>query len=73
MSPEYLDKHKVRIFARRARGYLCAYHRLAEENEEAGSNECEHISPQQIEKLVKDCKTHRCAMDFDNKYIKSET
>ena len=33
------------------------------------SNQGEHISPEIIEKLVRDFKTHRCALDFENKFI----
>ena len=77
MGRDKLTAERVRKFARCARGYLCAYSRLAnnEENgpegeeQEVTNIESERISPQQIEKMVQDFKTHRCALDFENKFI----
>ena len=67
MSREQLTTERIRKFARRAQGYLCAYYRLHHGNE--SEIQSEQISPQTIEKLVCDFKTHRCALDFENKFI----
>ena len=58
----------VRKFARRARGYTCAYYALAfgaNKNEAQGEN----ISPTLIECMIQNFKTHRCALDFEGRYI----
>ena len=68
LSTEYLKKERVRRFARRALGYLCAYYRL-QYTEDGDAPQGETISPQQIERLVKDFKTHRYALDFEFKFI----
>ena len=72
MGRDNLTTDRDRRFARRARGYLCAYYRLAHTKSSKQANsaqQSEHITPQQIEKMVRDFKTHRCALDFENKFI----
>ena len=62
---------RVRLFSRRARRYMVAYykltHRLVEgiDLKDGGGA----LSTVKIESVVKACKTHRCAMDFDAKFI----
>ena len=68
LSREHLTRERVRRFTRRARGYLCAYYRL-HYTEEGDAAQGETISPEQIERLVRDFKTHRCAFDFEFKFI----
>ena len=68
LSRERLTKQIVRKFARRARGYTCAYFAFAFGNNEK-LTQGEKISPEMIEKMVKNFKTHRSALDFEGKYI----
>ena len=73
MDCEHLTTERIRRFARRAQGYLCAYYCLHYNAQEDEINDGEQISPQKIERLVKDFKTHRCALDFElNFIVKSE-
>ena len=63
---------RIQRFSRRARRYVCAYY-----VKHYGENgECEEIndtvSLKLVEKMVKEFKTHRAALDFDTKYIKEE-
>ena len=47
------------------------YLRLHYNNEgNSSSKQSEHISPEIIKKLVRDFKTHRCALDFEGKFIR---
>ena len=68
MSRERLTTEIVRKFARRARGYTCAYYAIAY-GIDNGELQGERISPQIIERIVKMFKTHRSAIDFEGKYI----
>jgi hypothetical protein len=64
----------VRKFSRRAREYILAYHTLhLQQPPSSTSNEADThlITPMKIEALVKDFKTHRCALDFDKGFIKA--
>ena len=72
LSRTKLNKQRVRKFARRARGYICAYYHLAYGSDEHNIAVGEHISPAIIERIVKMFKTHRCALDFEGKFIKVE-
>ena len=78
------ELHWLRIckFARHARTYTCAYvclennTELAKEFKNEKGNQViditsENILPS-IERLRKHFKTHRCALDFDIKFIKQE-
>ena len=67
MSQERITKQIVRKIVRRERGYTCTYHALAFGNRT--NVQCEKISPDLIKKLVKLLKMHRCALDFEGKYI----
>ena len=68
LSRERLTKHNVRKFAQRARGYTCAHFAFAFGNN-SQLTQGKNISPDMIEKMVKFFKTHRCALDFEGKYI----
>ena len=62
---------RVRLFSRRARRYMVTYYKLAHglvewiDLKDGGGA----LSTVKIESVVKACKTHRCAMDFDAKFI----
>jgi hypothetical protein len=73
ISEEYLTRERVRKFSRRARQYILAYQALhsQEEEQQQPSSTTHQITPMKIESLVKDFKTHRCALDFDKGFIKT--
>ncbi len=63
--------------SRRACKYVCAYHILHEGMSLAttwgtASTTEDSATPVWIEKLVKKCKIHRCALDFDKGFIKAD-
>ena len=82
-----LTIERVRKFARRARRYIQAYYVLEHVNKRQGDGtelegdfdeidtslkeNGEHVTPKLIENLVKAFKSHRAALDFDRKFIKS--
>ncbi|KAI2491822.1 hypothetical protein MHU86_22728 [Fragilaria crotonensis] len=79
-----LTKERVSKFAARARAYICTYYLLSHREEEDPNAADErhvpsiHISHKQqllykeIERLMKQFKTHRCALDFDQGFVKAE-
>jgi hypothetical protein len=70
-STKHITQELVRKFSRRARRYMLAYYKLAcglAEDEPSETTESKFV-PIKIEKIVQNCKTHRCAMDFDAKFI----
>ena len=74
LTQDVLTKERVRKFSRRAHEYICAYHALHQgitsaDQVETNSEGAEVATPIKIEKLVKAFKTHRCALDFDKKFI----
>ena len=69
LNRENITTERVRKFARRARAYICAYYRLHHGDSNNESKQGDRISPEVIEKLVRDFKTHCCALDFENKFI----
>jgi len=70
LSAEVLGTTRIRKFARRARRYLLAYHALDSGALDAERTaECCKYGPVAIDKLIHSFKTHRCAMDFDYKFI----
>ena len=73
LSDEVLPTPRLRKFSRRARQYMIAYHafdsgQLAPELQE----QCSKQGPVVVEKLVGKFKTHRCALDFDYKFVMME-
>ena len=73
LSQEVLTTERIRKFSKRAHEYICAYHALHQ-----GSSSDELLdtatdsnvaTPVNFEKLLKDFKTHRCALDFDKGFI----
>jgi hypothetical protein len=81
LSREILTTNRVRSFSRRARQYILAYHALNLQQLQQVSGKDDNIismlqneaqiTPAKIEHMVKEFKTHRCAMDFDGAFIKS--
>ena len=68
MSRERITKEVVRKFARRARGYTCAYYAFEYRNKN-GEAQGEKISPQLIEQMVKRFKMHHSALDFEGNIV----
>ncbi|KAG7339895.1 hypothetical protein IV203_024945 [Nitzschia inconspicua] len=67
-----LTKARIRKFSARARAYLCTYHYLATAEPTAAAIQDNDQEKKQkvpmmdeIERLMKKFKTHRCAFDFD--------
>ncbi len=79
-SGEKVKKEHVRRFSRRARQYICSYHVLhstsmEDNNDESVSNmdiRNDKVSLKRLEYIVRQFKTHRCALDFDFKFIAAE-
>ena len=70
LSNEVISQQRVVKFSKRAREYICAYHTLHKEQDETHLDPV--VTPMKVEKLVKEFKTHRCALDFDYSFIKQE-
>jgi hypothetical protein len=74
LSAKVLSVERIRKFSRRARQYKLAYHFF-----DSGQTDPEiphgdgdqQYGPVAVEKLIGKFKTHRCAMDFDFKFIMS--
>jgi len=81
LSNDVLTTERVRKFSRRARQYIQAYHMLHAQHQQQQEQQQQQqqqqqedpylITPAKIESLVKDFKTHRCALDFDRGFIKA--
>ena len=66
----------------RARAYICSYYQLAKTAEAGGSGgsnttnsvvaEHQPLLYKEIERLMKDFKVHRCALDFDRGFVNAE-
>ena len=83
ISPLSITKMHVRKFARKARRYTCAYYvldhnlkpssdRFVDENGKMVIDLTGSSTLPSIERLVKQFKTHRCALDFATKFITTE-
>jgi hypothetical protein len=75
LSQDVISKERVRKFSQRARAYMCAYLALEKEKEmqtgeQTKQNDLNSV-PVKIEQMVKQFKTHRCALDFDRGFINS--
>jgi hypothetical protein len=77
-----LTLDRVRAFSRRARQYTLAYYALHQQQQEQqaigiraadnlATSETSQLTTVKIEQMVKQFKTHRCAVDFDSAFIKS--
>jgi len=63
---------RIRRFSRRARRYVHAYYVTHFGVDKGDAMENVAISLELVESMVKDFKRHRCALDFDKKFIKQE-
>jgi hypothetical protein len=64
-----LTKERVRKFSARARSYICTYHYLANKETVGQEKSDQTLLFQDIERLTKKFRTHRCAMDFDRGFL----
>ena len=63
---------RIRKFARRARQYMMAYHAIdTEQLDEQTHHDFTMHGPVALTKLMGEFKTHRCAFDFDYKFVMS--
>ena len=80
-----LTKDRIERFASRARAYICTYHHLQEQSASTPSStntkdvpvpvvvkEELVLSSDDIEKVAKAFKCHRCVLDFDSGFVHSE-
>jgi len=75
-SKKILTIHRVRAFSRWARQYTLAYYTMLCQQhgiQDVTTNETSNLTTVKIEHIVKQFKTHRCAIDFDSSFIKSVT
>jgi hypothetical protein len=68
-----LNQYHIMKFSKQAQEYICAYHTIMPKEIEA-AKPVTHlndpmVTPMKIEKLVKEFKTHHCALDFDYSFI----
>ena len=74
ISRDHITRERAQKFAKRARRYIMGYHVLHQQqhNEAQDSSSCsnEAIVPIKLEQMVKQFKTHRCALDFDYSFCK---
>ena len=70
LSAEVITGARIRKFSRRARQYMLAYHALDSGlfEPELQQQRSKH-GPVEIDNLIKKMKTHRCALDFDYKFV----
>ena len=72
-----LTRDRVCKFAARARAYICTYYCLAMDNSKDATSstsnnmvsEKQQLLYSEIERLSKDFKVHRCALDFDRGFV----
>ena len=74
-SRNVITAERVRMFSQRARAYILAYHKIRQEQltDSSTASDLDDItaSPVKVEKLLKEFKTHRSAMDFDSNFCKA--
>ncbi|KAI2504134.1 hypothetical protein MHU86_10334 [Fragilaria crotonensis] len=75
-SRNVVTTERVRLFSQRARAYMQAYHKIRHKQltnsatMDSGIDD-DSASPGKVEKVLKEFKTHRCAMDFDSSFCKA--
>ena len=70
LSEEVITIDRVRKYARRARQYWMAYHAIDSRQVDTHTlHDCLKFDPVAVDKLIHKVKTHRCAFDFDYKFI----
>jgi hypothetical protein len=79
---EVLSKVRIEKFAARARAYICTYHHLDQQQQidtdlatapsDATAAKKQELLYNEIERLMKAFKGHRCALDFDRGFVNSQ-
>jgi hypothetical protein len=70
---KHLTKDLICKFAARARAYICTYYCLENADQQVVNEEKKQVfSFDEIQKLMKDFKAHRCALDFDRGFVTAE-
>jgi hypothetical protein len=75
-SRNVVTTERVRLFSQRTRAYMQAYHKIRHK-QLTNSAKMDSVinddsaSPVKVEKVLKEFKTHRCAMDFDSSFCKA--
>ena len=71
LSRNYITTNIVRRFSKRARDYMCAYQTLKDKSRDDNSENTNNHKPAlvKIEKMCRDFKTRRSALDFDSTFI----
>jgi hypothetical protein len=70
LSNEVIKRDRVRKFGRQARQYLIPCHAIdASQLDEHMHHDCTTHGWVAVEKLINSFKTHRCALDFDYKFV----
>ena len=71
LSEEVISIKRVKKYARRARQSLMAYHAVdtGQVDRQTRQHDCLKFGPVAVDKLINNFKTHRCAFDFDYKFI----
>jgi hypothetical protein len=77
-----LTKARISKFAARTRAYICTYYHLSREEAPSAdeslvtapscSSQKQQLLFKEIERLMKKFKTHRCALDFDLRFVKAD-
>ena len=75
LSKDVLTTEQVQKFCKWAKEYICVCHKYWQERQQQANaqtgmedipNEVDAATPVKIEKMVRQFKTHRCALDFDH-------
>ena len=75
-SRNVVTSERVRMFSQRARAYMLAYYKIRQQqltNMSPTTSDFDETiaTPVKVEKVLKEFKTHRCAMDFDSNFCKA--
>jgi hypothetical protein len=75
-SRDVVTAERIRLFSQRARAYMLAYHKIWQQQQLTTTSPTSDFdnttaSPVKVEKMLKEFKTHRCAMDFDSSFCKA--
>ncbi|KAI2513328.1 hypothetical protein MHU86_1099 [Fragilaria crotonensis] len=72
LSEEVITTVRIRKFARRAQQYMMAYHAIdTKQVDEQTQHHGKMHGPVALTKVIGEFKTHRCAFDFDHKFVMS--
>ena len=65
-----ITRDRVKEFSGRARQYLMAYHAYdTNQVDKQTQHDCAMYGPVAVDKPINEFKSHRCALDFDYKFV----